>query len=379
MLRHLAAAAAITACALVAPAVASAATAGVTNGVLYYSAAPGEANHVTVTVYNYNYVVNDTGATSLTATAGCTVDPKTTQTVDCPMAGVSSLSVDLGDGNDYFNSFWIFTPVTVHGGAGDDSITGGGGSDHLYGDAGNDTLHGEGGDDYLEGGPGTDTISGDGGNDTINVVDTTLDHVTCSYGTDTVQADDVDDVNADCENVQRTAPGQTTATGSTDPTQTGTTDTTSGPGGATGGYGSTVIQAPIVQILQKLATLQPNGTVTFHLKCPTAIFDGCEGTVTLQIMLDSGSAKKVVAARRRKLVKLATRHFKLGAGRSGNLVVHMSRRSRRVFDRHPRRRVLVTTTMKTATGVTTSTRTITVQRRVARGYQNAPGAHGRHR
>jgi len=59
--------------------------------------------------------------------------------------------------------------------------------------------------------------------------------------------------------------------------------------------------------------------------------------------------------------------------------VHMSRRGRRVFDRHPRRKVLVTTTMKTATGVTTSTRTITVQRRVARGYQNAPGARGRHR
>lgn len=383
MLRHLAAVAAVTACALFAPSVASAATAGVSGGVLYYSAAPGEANHATVTVYNGNYVINDTGATSLTATAGCVVDPHTTQTVDCPVTGVTSLSVDLGDGNDYFNAFWIFTPVTVHGGAGDDNITGGGGADHLYGDAGNDTLHGELGDDYLEGGPGTDTVSGDGGNDTINVVDSTLDHVTCSSGTDTVQADDADDVATDCENVQRTAPGQTTTTGttgSTDPTQPGgTTNTTSGPGGATGGYGSTVIQSPIVQILQKLATLQPNGTVTFHLKCPTAIFDGCEGTVTLQILLDSGSAKKVVAARRRKLVKLATRHFKLGAGRSGNLVVHMSRRGRRVFDRHPRRKVLVTTTMKTATGVTTSTRTITVQRRVARGYQNAPGARGRHR
>jgi Ca2+-binding RTX toxin-like protein len=380
MLRHLAAVAAITACALVAPAVASAATAGVNNGVLYYSAAPGEANHATVTLYNGNYIINDTGATSLTATAGCVVDPKTTQTVDCPVMGVTSLSVDLGDGNDYFNAFWIWTPVTVHGGTGDDSITGGGGADHLYGDGGNDTLHGELGDDYLEGGPGTDTISGDGGNDTINVVDSTLDHVTCSTGTDTVQADDVDDVNADCENVQRTAPGQT-PTGTGDPTQTGTgtNDTTSGPGGATGGYGSTVIQSPIVQILQKLATLQPNGTVTFHLKCPTAIFDGCEGTITLQILLDGGSSKKVVAARRRKLVKLATRHFKLGAGSNGNLVVHMSRRSRRMFQKHPRRKVLVTTTMKTATGVTTSTRTITVQRRVARGYQNAPGARGRHR
>ena len=384
MLRNLAAAVFACACLLVAPAIASAATAGVSGGVLYYSAAPGEANNVTITPYsNSYYVVTDNGASALTATSGCSVTG-TPNTLHCTLAGTASMSVDLGDQNDTFNSFWALILVTVHGGTGDDTITGGGGSDHLYGDAGNDTLNGELGNNYMEGGPGTDTINGWNGNDTINVVDSELDHVKCSGGTDTVQADAIDDVATDCENVTRGSTGTIGTTTGTDPgTTTGTAGdpgSTSGPGGTTGGYGSTVIPAPIVQIVQRAVTyLQQNGNLTLHLKCPSEIFDGCEGTVTLQVFLDTGSSKKATAARRRKLVKLATRHFKIAAGRSSGLVVHMSRRGRRTFQRQPRRKLLLTTTMKTATGVTTSTRTIVVQRRVSRSYASAPGARGRHR
>ena len=54
---------------------------------------------------------------------------------------------------------------TIHGGAGDDSITGGSGNDFFLGRGGNDQLFGGGGADFLIGGAGADQMTGGTGND----------------------------------------------------------------------------------------------------------------------------------------------------------------------------------------------------------------------
>ena len=59
------------------------------------------------------------------------------------------------------------TPITVHAGAGDDSISGAKANDTLLGDAGNDTLSGSDGNDSLDGGVGADSLLGGNGDDII--------------------------------------------------------------------------------------------------------------------------------------------------------------------------------------------------------------------
>ncbi len=59
------------------------------------------------------------------------------------------------------------TPITVHAGAGDDSISGAKANDTLIGDAGNDTLNGSDGNDSLDGGVGADSLLGGNGDDFI--------------------------------------------------------------------------------------------------------------------------------------------------------------------------------------------------------------------
>jgi hypothetical protein len=54
----------------------------------------------------------------------------------------------------------ISKPSELHGGDGNDSVTGGGGDDLLLGDAGNDRLGGEGGRDVIIGGTGADRLTG---------------------------------------------------------------------------------------------------------------------------------------------------------------------------------------------------------------------------
>ena len=74
-------------------------------------------------------------------------------------------------------------------------------TENATGGAGADSLTGSSGANVLEGAAGGDTISGLGGDDTIQARDQTKDTIKCGTGVDTVVADAVDSVAADCEKV----------------------------------------------------------------------------------------------------------------------------------------------------------------------------------
>ena len=59
----------------------------------------------------------------------------------------------------------------VHGGDGDDTLTGNAVANELTGGRGNDSLRGGSGDDHLEGGTGADVLRGDNGNDHLDAGD----------------------------------------------------------------------------------------------------------------------------------------------------------------------------------------------------------------
>ena len=94
--------------------------------------------------------------------------------------------------------------MVISGGPGSDELRGGSGADQLGGDDGNDAVAGGDGPDVLTGGLGVDDISGDTGDDDIRVRDGIRDIVRCAGGVDTVDADTLDEIDADCEAVTRT-------------------------------------------------------------------------------------------------------------------------------------------------------------------------------
>jgi hypothetical protein len=118
-------------------------------------------------------------------------------------------------GADRIEVVQVAGPSTVTGGAGDDFVKTSDGVDRLDGGPGTDTIDGGFNDDTIVGGPGPDTLYGDhptgecgiywcklpAGNDTIEARDGERDTITCGFGTDTVNADSIDTVAGDCENV----------------------------------------------------------------------------------------------------------------------------------------------------------------------------------
>ena len=162
-------------------------TAAVAGGVLTFTAEAGQKNNVTVTRFTdtdsiAKYRITDPYSTSPTAQqsgsriqpgAGCTRVNNTT--VKCPVAGITGIVFNGGDGNDTLNAAAIAIPVTLNGGKGSDKLTGGTGAD------------------TLTGGPGGDRFTARPGNDTIRARHQDVDAaVTCGENagdSDTVQAD----------------------------------------------------------------------------------------------------------------------------------------------------------------------------------------------
>ena len=133
----------------------------------------------------------------------------------CPAAGVQAVRVDLGERDDAA-TVSLAIPVVISGGPGSDELRGGSGGDQLGGDDGNDTVAGGDGPDVLAGGLGVNDVSGGTGDDDIRVRDGIRDIVRCATGTDSVDADTLDEIDADCEAVTRTSTKAPVPAGQTD-------------------------------------------------------------------------------------------------------------------------------------------------------------------
>jgi hypothetical protein len=142
---------------------------------------PGEQNHLAVRASDNGagrIELSDRTSHPITAAPalGCTI----TQTgfgafADCPVAGVTNLRLEGGDGDDELDisphGLPFTTPVVLDGGPGADDIAGpttalavvilgGDGDDRIQGGQGPDRIDGDDGDDHITAGPGDDVLSG---------------------------------------------------------------------------------------------------------------------------------------------------------------------------------------------------------------------------
>ena len=103
-------------------------------------------------------------------------------------ANVSTLVVNGHGGNDTIAAdASVRVPLVLHGGAGNDALTGGAADDRLYGESGADTLAGGAGDDVLVtlgGSADHDRLSGNAGRDNFWSDSSSVDRITDKTGDD---------------------------------------------------------------------------------------------------------------------------------------------------------------------------------------------------
>jgi hypothetical protein len=211
-------------------------------------------------------------------------------------ARTAGVNVNLGTwwGGDGQSGEWDFVSSIeeVVGGSGDDRIAGTGAANTFIGGAGNDTLEGEDGNDVLEGGTGNDKLDAGTGDDTLLSRDDGPDNVMCGAGADSIDADAVDALAADCE--RPAAP------------------TTALPGAAT------------LDRVPATIRLTRKGYVRIRVTCPTTAVTGCSGTIDIAFLARSAGVRVSAAAKRRTRKK-----FSLKAGQSKVTKVKISRNGRR--------------------------------------------------
>jgi Ca2+-binding RTX toxin-like protein len=162
------------------PAAALAATANTRIKRVFYTAAPGEVNNLTISLAGADYSLADPGAI-ITAAPACV---GMGSSVTCSATAIIGITVSAGDGADSVTNTTA-TRSTLSGGNGNDSLAGGSGNDILRGNQGVDTHAGGAGDDLID-------ARGDRG-----------DVVSCGDGNDTVLGDAADSIALDCETVDR--------------------------------------------------------------------------------------------------------------------------------------------------------------------------------
>ena len=120
----------------------------------------------------------------------------------CARRRISNVSIDLGEREDRA-SIQLAMPVTLLGGPGSDVLRTGPGEDRVQADTGNDEVATGAGEDFVDGGLGFDVLDAGDGDDQLQSADGLADRVTCGPGIDRLDADTVDDVASDCEQVTR--------------------------------------------------------------------------------------------------------------------------------------------------------------------------------
>ena len=122
--------------------------------------------------------------------------------VFCSRERLDAVRIDLGEREDRA-TIDLPLPATLLGGPGSDVLRAGAPADRVEGGDGNDDVGAGGGNDVVDGGLGYDVVRGDDGDDELRVADGLLDRVECGSGRDRVDADTLDDVAIDCEDVSR--------------------------------------------------------------------------------------------------------------------------------------------------------------------------------
>jgi RTX calcium-binding nonapeptide repeat (4 copies) len=98
----------------------------------------------------------------------CANAPGNPNELVCAAPSIAGFEVNAGAGDDSVTvAQAISIPVTMRGGAGNDTLLGGSGPDKLLGGDGSDRLVGGRGNDALYGGTGADVLIGGPGNDVL--------------------------------------------------------------------------------------------------------------------------------------------------------------------------------------------------------------------
>jgi Ca2+-binding RTX toxin-like protein len=131
------------------------------NNTVRVTASGSQTNAITVSYASATDTYRVFDATSdLSASGTCTVVD--TRNVNCPGAGIRTISVDVGSGNDTITLDRATIPAAIEGnldgGNGNDLINGGRGLDDISGGSGADTMDGHEGADDLNGNGGTDSL-----------------------------------------------------------------------------------------------------------------------------------------------------------------------------------------------------------------------------
>jgi diguanylate cyclase (GGDEF)-like protein len=365
---------------LLLPASALAGTVTVSSGKLNLKASPGQANRLTIQAGsgsegNGALVKEEGPGATLTAGQGCSLSAP--GQVHCSLP--SSMSIDTGDGNDSVVAYtWI--PLSLKGGPGDDALYGSGGKDTLDGGDGNDTLGGGFGGDtikggpgndtvtyayftfpvavsldgaandgiqndrsnveadvenviggsgadtltgnglanVIEGGPGTDVLRSNGGDDTIRARDSLRDEVDCGGGNDSVSADDLDALAADCDRSVSTPRLQLLSGGTP------------------------------LHLQSEPVRLTREGVAPVGLRCSPQPAGRCRGTITLDIA--AGSAKKASASRNGRRRVIGRAHFSVKSGKLTVAKVHISRNGRRRILRRRKLRCRASVAVRSGNG-----------------------------
>jgi hypothetical protein len=178
---------------------------------LFFTAAAGKANDVTVTRDGEDLLVNDAGDT-ITPGDGCTAEDA--NTVRC--GGITFMLLDLKDGNDEASNNTDVPAFPgegeggIIGGPGNDVLDGGTAEDILVGDQGTDTLNGNDGDDHLVEGLTSastdvldaDTFNGGTGRDEVSYSAATLGvNVDLDGNADDGRPGEIDNVRIDVEDI----------------------------------------------------------------------------------------------------------------------------------------------------------------------------------
>jgi hypothetical protein len=177
--------------ALLVPAVADAGIVEVTGPAVVFSDDGGSLDRLLISDQGGAIRIADATA-ALEVGPGCDFESGS-DAVTCPKAGVGTIVLNLGGGDDTARvAASVTLPVRFNGSDGNDALFGGGAGDHFAGGNGADLIDAGLGNDVIDGQAGRDDVRAGGGDDDIEARDGAAEVIDCGEGTDTARADDAD-------------------------------------------------------------------------------------------------------------------------------------------------------------------------------------------